>query len=453
MKPFSLALRVAVNVILTGTLLITLLIALCYWVLDHELDLRAKNEVLIKFEQISNGLNDDIDIRQGRVWQHVATDTVAGHQDLALKAIDSQTGAIVLRAGALEEAPVQLRAQEFQAWQGPSGTEYLTGRKTVQVPGGPTLLLQLTLDRSADQHLLAAFLHSALTAIPVLLLLIGFAGWLVAHQGLRPLSRFRSLAAKVSARDLSPRIRTQSLPKELKALAHSLNLMLHRLDTDVQRLSQFSDDAAHELRAPLNNLLGKAQVVLARKRDSDQYRDALASSVEELERLNRIVTDMLFLAQVSHADMALNFETLSLDEEARRVCSFLSILADERDIQLLIEGTATLSGDRLMIQRALSNLLSNAVRHSSPGRPIQVCVSSAQEHEVRITVTNEGADIPQEDLPHLFERFYRVGKRLNGGTGLGLAIVRSIMSLHGGSASVISGAGRTTFTLTFATQP
>ncbi|OEC33215.1 two-component system, OmpR family, heavy metal sensor histidine kinase CusS [Pseudomonas cuatrocienegasensis] len=456
MKPFSLALRLALNVILAGATLVTLLIAMCYWVLERELDSGARNEVIAKLAQIESGLKDDVDIHQRRPWQHVVADAVTGHSDLSLVAIDSQTGAVVLRVGSLDTVPQRRspRANDilFSEWEGADGTHFLTAQMPVEVTGMAPMLLQLSQNRSADKHLLAAFLKSATAAVPFLLILIGLAGWLVAHQGLRPLRRFRALAAKISARDLSPRIRTDRLPKELQDLALGLNLMLHRLDKDVQQLSQFSDDAAHELRAPLNNLLGKAQVMLGRERDREQYRDALESSVEELERLSRIVTDMLFLAQVSHAELDLTLENIALDEEARRVCNFFAVLAEERGIRLVIDGAASVLGDRLMIQRAISNLLSNALRHAAADSTIHLCVTAQTPHEATLAISNKGAGIAAEHLPHLFERFYRVGKRATGSTGLGLAIVRSIMSLHGGTAAASSHAGQTTFTLTFPTQ-
>lgn len=456
MKPFSLALRIALNVILTGAALVTLLIAICYWVLEHELDLSARDEVAAKLAQISSALQDDIEIRQGRPWQHVVADAVSGHNEFSLTALGSKNGKTLLQVGSYYAEPGQStvanNSDGFLEWQQLDGTSLLSARIKVQVAGLPTMHLRLIQNRSADQHLLDSFLKSAIAAVPFLLILIGLTGWLLAHQGLKPLHRFRALAARVSARDLSPRIRMEKLPKELQALAHSLNLMLHRLDTDVQQLSQFSDDAAHELRAPLNNMMGKAQVLLGRERDREEYRDALESSVEELERLSRTVTDMLFLAQVSHAEMELRLERIALEDEARRVCSFLSMLAEERGIVLKVEGTANMLGDRSMIQRAISNLLSNALRHAAESSTINLSINEPTAHEASISVSNEGNGIAAEHLPRLFERFYRVGKRASGSTGLGLAIVRSIMSLHGGHATVESGDGHTTFTLTFPTQ-
>ncbi|OLU23251.1 two-component sensor histidine kinase [Pseudomonas sp. PA15(2017)] len=454
MKPFSLALRVALNVVIVGALLITLLIAMCYWVLLREADAQTREELTTKAAQIVNGLSEDLTVRKWRSWQHEITGAVAGHEDLSVRVTHVETGETLLSVGFLGASQAPLTASlddgALYPWKRSDGIEMLTVRRSIQLPGLPPMVLQMTQDLSAKQRLVKAFLRSALGAVPVILLLTGLAGWLVAQQGLQPLRRFSALAAKVSARDLSPRIPTDRLPPELQALAQSLNLMLHRLDTDVQKLSDFSDEAAHELRAPLNNLMVRAQVALSRERADEEYKDALASSVEELERLSLIVSDMLFLAQVSHADMQLAFEEISLRDEADRVSNFFLMLAEEREINLLIEGVASVKGDRLMIQRAISNLLSNALRHAAPGSTVRLSITPAAQYGAALSICNTGEDIEAEHLPHLFKRFYRIGKRASGSTGLGLAIVRSIMSLHGGQASVTSAAGKTCFTLTFA---
>ncbi len=159
----------------------------------------------------------------------------------------------------------------------------------------------LSLDRSDDEALLSAYLRSTVIALPLLLILIGMGAWWLVQRGLAPLQQFSRVAAQVSTQDLTHRLALDNLPKELGELAQGINFMLHRLDDGVQQLSQFSDDLAHELRAPLTNLMGKAQVTLSRERPSRGVpRPGLESGTEEMERLSRIVSDMLFLAQVSH---------------------------------------------------------------------------------------------------------------------------------------------------------
>ena len=220
----------------------------------------------------------------------------------------------------------------------------------------------------------------------------------------------------------------------------------------MQQLSQFSDDLAHELRTPIGNLLGKAQVTLARERPIEQYKDVLEASIEELTRLNRIINDMLFLAHVSQPDSQIPLKAVSLADEAKRVSELFEFSSEQKDISLQVHGWGTIMADRLMVQRALSNVLSNAIRHSPQGQQVEIGIERHGD-EIYMWVENRGSGIEQAHLPHLFERFYRVGSgrsRLEGGTGLGLAIVKSIMHAHGGRVEVGSELnGMTRFSLIF----
>jgi len=451
LKPLSLASRLALQITLTGAALVALLIALSYWVLVRQLEFRAQEEVTTKLSQIDHGLLEDA--RMGRSWQHALSDAVLGHDDLSITVIGDTAKSPIFSIGRFANAPEQLdlmsREGDYLGWTTKNGVQMLTGRKRIQVPGLDPMVLLLSQDRSADQRLMAAFLRSALVTVPMLLILIGLVGWLVAHNGLRPLRKFRALATKVSTQDLSPRIRSDRLPQELQALAHSLNVMLHRLDDGVQQLSQFSDDAAHELKTPLNNLIGKAQVTLVRERSKEQYREVLESSVEELERMDRIVSDMLFLAQTSHASPALMFEEFSLGSETRRVCDYFEVIAEEAGVATTVTGDAIILGNRLMVQRAISNLLSNALRHSNTGSTVELKILEKGVDIISLAVTNHGTTIESDHLPHLFDRFYRVNGIQPRGAGLGLAIVRSVMNLHKGHVTAASKGGQTTFELTF----
>ncbi|MCJ0975495.1 heavy metal sensor histidine kinase [Pseudomonas sp. PS1] len=453
MKPLSLASRLALQITLTGAALVALLIGMSYWVLVSQLESRAEEEVTDKLAQIDHGLAEDTEARMGRSWQHALSDTVLGHDNLSITVIGDTEKSPIFSIGRFANAPEQLglvnRDGEYLGWTTRNGVQMLTGRKQIQVPGLGPMTLLLSQDRSADQRLVAAFLRSALVTVPMLLILIGLAGWLVANNGLRPLRKFRALATKVSTQDLSPRIRSDQLPLELQELAHSLNVMLHRLDDGVQQLSQFSDDVAHELKTPLNNLIGKAQVTLVRERSKEQYREVLESSVEELERMDRIVSDMLFLAQASQATPTLQLERLSLGSEARRVCDYFEVLAEEAGVATTVTGDGMVLGNRLMVQRAISNLLSNALRHSTIGSTVELEILDGEAEVITMTVTNQGSTIETDHIPHLFDRFYRVGGMQPRGAGLGLAIVRSVMALHNGNVTVASKEGRTTFELTF----
>ncbi|WEW96309.1 heavy metal sensor histidine kinase [Pseudomonas nitroreducens] len=460
MKPASLSLRIGLWVGVLGSVLMVLLLTLAYLALDHQLDQRAHRELEDKLGQLRHALDADPGLAALPLRGHALQDQLMGHDNLSAALLDEQRGqpprfssGPPRDAAALDEFAGSGRAF---GWTSADGRRLLTERGLVRLRDGNTLRVFLTLDRRDDDALLGALLRSAWLAVPPLLLLIALGARLVAKRGLQPLRQFGQVASLITTQDLSHRIPVQDLPRELGKAARALNLMLHRLDGGVQQLTQFSDDIAHELRSPIGNLLGKAQVTLSRPREKDEYEAVLAASTEELERVGRIVSDMLFLAQVSHPRALLPQEAVQLEEEAAKVAELFDFSAEERSLRIAISGHGQVVGDRLMIQRAISNLLSNAIRHTPEGECISVQVLD-DGATVTLAVQNPGTGIAAEHLPHLFERFYRVDKgrsRAQGGTGLGLAIVRSIMELHLGAASAQSSEeGPTRFLLKFPASP
>ena len=284
------------------------------------------------------------------------------------------------------------------------------------------------------------------------ILVSGLLGWWAARRGLSPLRIMKERAMTVTAQKLDQRMPVEAVPVEFADLAESLNTMLARLQADFARLQEFSSDLAHELRTPINNLLTQTQVSLAQKRDAEAYRDILASNAEEFQRLARMVSDMLFLAKTEHGLELPNTEVISLDQEALDLFDFYDAVADEKRIRLKITGDAQVMGDRLMVRRAIGNLLSNAIRHSPAEAEVMVAIE-VRLREVTLCITNSGMTIAPEVLPRLFDRFYRVDKSRShpesDGTGLGLSITQAIMTAHGGSVSVTSAQGQTSFCLAF----
>ena len=437
--------------------LVLLLAALAVVALERELDNRARKHLARKMEQIEHSLNVDVRVDDLTARVHPLLDVVMGHDNLSLSVV-ARTGRHPARLSlgpSLELPPPQIAAAHtlsFGQWRDSDDDPLLTAARAMRLQDGTAVQVFLTVNRSEDLDLLQAYLRSTVLAVPLLLLLIGICAWKLVQRGLAPLRSFRRIAAQVSAQDLSHRLPEVKLPQELRELAHSINVMLDRLDAGVQQLAQFSDDLAHELRTPISNLMGKAQVTLSRERPSDDYRVALEDSIEELTRLSRIITDMLFLAQVDQPLARAQLTPVALGEEARRVAELFDLNAESKDIELKVRGWGTVQADRLMLQRALSNLLSNAIRHSPVGQRVEIGIE-AKDDGLHCWVQNGGPGIAAEHLPHLFERFYRVGcgrSRMDGGTGLGLSIVRSIMQVHGGRVEVSSTLeGPTRFSLVF----
>ena len=276
----------------------------------------------------------------------------------------------------------------------------------------------------------------------------GLLGWFAARRGLAPLREMKRRATEVSAQRLDQRLPVDAVPVELAELAESLNDMLARLEESFKRLSDFSSDLAHELRTPVSNLMTQTQVALSKTRSSAEYREVLESNCEEFERLSRMISDMLFLAKSENGLIVPGTDSFDLADEVEALFDFYGALAEENGVTLRLEGSGQVTGDRLMLRRAIGNLLSNALRYTPSGGRIVVTVSvvrdSTDTETVHLAVENTGDPIPPEHLSRLFDRFYRVdaSRRHSGdGAGLGLAITRSILRSHGGDIEGRTGKG------------
>jgi two-component system heavy metal sensor histidine kinase CusS len=298
---------------------------------------------------------------------------------------------------------------------------------------------------------LASFRHSLWLIMTLAGGITIFAAWLGVRQGHAPVQDLSQSLRNVQADHLSERLDPASVPRELQNLVESFNLMLGRLEDSFTRLTHFSADIAHELRTPLTNIITQTQVGLSKARCEDEYRELLYSNLEEQERLAKMVNDMLWLAKTDHGLQKPEIEWLDLAGEAREILEFFEALAEEKHIQLLLEGDApSVRGDRAMLRRAVSNLLSNAIRYTAPGQQITVQLATAANEEVTLSVQNPGPKIPAEQRTKLFDRFYRADPsraRQSEGAGLGLAIVKSIIEAHGGRVLVSSDHEGTQFTL------
>lgn len=213
-------------------------------------------------------------------------------------------------------------------------------------------------------------------------------------------------------------------------------------------LSNFSADIAHELRTPVSNLMTHTEVVLSHKRDITAYEENLYSNLEELKRMSRMIDDMLFLAKADNGLIIPEQARIELADVVYKLFDYYHLLAEERGIELSLTGTGQAQGDRLMLDRALSNLLSNALRYTPAGKTISVLIRQAAD-STTFSIENPGDTISSEHLEKLFDRFYRVDPARREGSpsnaGLGLAITRSIIEAHKGRIWCTSAAGLTGF--------
>jgi len=281
-----------------------------------------------------------------------------------------------------------------------------------------------------------------------------FLGWFATWRGLRPVQKMAKVAEGISAQHLSERLEVEHTPTELKSLAIAFNDMLDRLESALERLSDFSSDLAHEIRTPINNLMTQTQVCLARKRDTSTYQEVLFSNLEELERLARMVSDMLFLAKAEHGLKLQNLQNIDLVKEVTALFDFYDALAAEKNMTLQQTGSGNVKGDPAMLRRALSNLLSNAVKYGNKNSTIRIKLQQNLDNTI-FSIENEGPEISPEQLSRLFDRFYRTDasrQRTEEGTGLGLAITKSILDMLGATIQAESLNGRIIFTIVFQSE-
>ena len=291
-------------------------------------------------------------------------------------------------------------------------------------------------------------------AIPLALLLSSYGGLLLANQALRPVDRMTRAAEQIAAGDLSERVPETGQMDELGRLAATFNDMISRLQAAFERQKQFTSDASHELRTPLAVMRGDIEVTLRRERSSDEYKRALTSNLEEIMRLSRLVEDLLTLARGDTGRIELRCEPVDLNEICRQMVEYITPLADQRNQTLIYEppsgaetAPVSISADVLRIKQLLLNLLDNAIKYTEPRGNIKLGLKT-KDKIATITVTDTGRGIPPEDLPHIFERFFRrsakTADRTAAGFGLGLSIVKWIVDSHGGRIEAKSELGKGT---------
>lgn len=316
--------------------------------------------------------------------------------------------------------------------------------------------------KSIDFHLsyLATF-HKALWVTTASSILITFlVVWWAVHQGHAPLRKIIAQIRRITTDRLHVRLLPATVPIELAELATSFNEMLERIEEVFRKLANFSDDIAHELRTPVTNLMTQIQVALSSARSTEEYREVLYSNLEEYERMAQMVGDMLYLAKADNGQLKPSISEVDLAKEIRALFEYFEAWAEERAVSLALAGTApAVTGDRLMLRRALSNLLSNAIRHTAPGTTVTVRLATAGD-QTRVAVENPGSEIASEHLPRLFDRFYRADPSRHRdrdgegeGAGLGLAIVKSIVIAHGGTVEAICSDGSVQFQVALPSHP
>jgi heavy metal sensor kinase len=326
-------------------------------------------------------------------------------------------------------------------------------RKGIIRDQGKEYFLAIGLPAEDTLHVSDRLVRLYFTSVPVMLLAIIILGWYAAGRALQPLQHVAQAAGTVAAGDLSMRIPPRGTGDELDQLSATFNHMMERLGQSFHQIQQFSIDASHELRTPVTAIRGQLEVALFTAETKEQYREAIETALQDVERLGQILNSLLLLAQAESGQLILQKSSQDLSEIINELVNQFRLVADEKQIRLqaIAPSSVLAEVDRAQFGRLVNSLLGNAVKYTQPGGAVDV-ILSADGGEVSLTVTDDGPGIAAVHLPHVFERFYRVrdGDRDDDkGIGLGLAFVAWIVKAHGGRLNVSSEPGHgATFEIT-----
>ncbi|GJL77748.1 MAG: two-component sensor histidine kinase [Nitrospinaceae bacterium] len=285
-----------------------------------------------------------------------------------------------------------------------------------------------------------------LTAVPLVLLAATLFGRFIARRALKPVSRIIQTARDVGGgADLSKRIPVPELQDEIGQLARTFNDMMDRLESSFSQIRQFSSDASHELRTPLTVLQGQNELILNKERQAKEYQEVISSNLEEINYMSKVLEDLFVLSRSDENQVQLECKPINLREVIDEVFNHAQALANDKNITITVAflEPVEINGDPVRLRQMVWNILHNAIKYTQPGGQIKISLED-QEDSAFLTIQDTGLGIPEEDLPHIFNRFFRVDKarsRQEGGSGLGLSICKHIVEAHKGHIEVESKVG------------
>ncbi len=454
----TLAFRLTAGYALAGMLLVFLATASLYLVLVNELEESTELFLADKVHVLRTMLRERPDDRDALREEVELESAARRHEQFYIRLLDERNTPLLMTPGMADQLDLGQLARQTQSR--PDRTLRMKGRggqalrvTSVSAPvGSPathTDTIQIAIDVSQKEESLARYRFWFWVILLGTSAIFPWVGYQIARHGIRPVQEMATTARHISSTNLRERIHPEGYPFELASLAHTFNEMLDGLEESFERISRFSADIAHDLRTPVNNIRGEAEVALARARSAEEYHEVIESCLEESVRLSDLIGDLLFLARAESPLIDLRRERVDVGELLGGVREYYEASAADGGVSL----TTTVAGqpviaelDRTLLQRAVGNLVSNALAHTPPGGTV-VLGTKAELSTIRIEVSDTGVGIPAEALPRVFDRFFRVDSSRSqgsGGTGLGLAIVQSIALLHGGKVEIASQPGQGT---------
>lgn len=458
----TLALRTRLTVFYTAVfgLVLIALAAVSYRVLAQQLDSDATASLV----ELTNGLHGYVRIENGQpdvVFDPSDPDETAFVRRATryYQIYDGTTGALLAQSDAIEPLGLTFTPAEVKSFQDQPRlhdiqTDYGRIRLTnsVVTAGRQTYLLQVGASLAAMDAALDRFLKLLLWGVPAGLLLAVVAGRGMARVALAPLVRLAQAARAIDAGNLAQRLPVRGTHDELDDVAVAFNDTLMRVEDAVGEMRQFSTALAHELRTPIAALRGEIELTALRAGAPEEQRRAAASQLEELDKLKRLIDQLLTLARAESGQIPLERSRVALAPLAASIVEQLEPVAQAQGLSLSVELDAEplVEGDAAWLERLLLNLLDNAFKFTPRGGRVRVRVSDTGA-AARIEVHDSGIGMPPDVLPHVFERFYRADPARSPGSvgaGLGLSLVKWIVDRHHGSITATSAAGAgSTFTV------
>lgn len=435
-----------------------------YRSLSLQLERRDDGELVGKITQTRHLLEEARSLGQIERTPDALLNAMFGHEGLLFLIVGADGRVLVQNTGFTGPLPpVSVisadRTPDFRDirdWDSPSAARrVVAARGVVGGNGGEQVIIVVARDATERAALLRTYAVDLVLAALIGSLIATALSYVTVRNGLRPISTVARKANEITSRRLDTRLRIEEAPAELYELTRAFNAMLDRLEDGVKRLSRFAADLAHDLRTPVNALMIKTQVALSHPRTADEYRTLLESNIDDFERLSRLTESTLFLARADNEQLALRKTRIDVRQILKKITDYFSGIAEEAGISLSISGDGIMVADAVLVERAINNLISNAIRHTESGGVVRISSADTPDAVV-ITVENPGKGIPADQIDRVFDRYFRgdpARTEPSGSAGLGLAIVKAIMALHGGHAAAASDPnGVTSFVLLFPKQ-
>lgn len=319
------------------------------------------------------------------------------------------------------------------------GTKVLLVSRRHLLDGRP-IIIRLGYEKRSIWSRIDDLIAASAIALPLILLLAGFAGYHLARKSLAPLEQIASRAEQITAENLNERLPVDNPGDEVGHVARVFNNVLARLEQSFERLQRFTADASHELRTPLAAIRSVGEVGLQKNKTEADYQETIGSMLEEVSRLTRMIENLLTLSRADAGQSQLGFAMVAPLEVVREIVSVFDVLLEEKSLELVVSGdeNVLVNGDRLLLRQAITNILHNAIKYTPTAGRISVDVGHTPEAAI-IRVTDSGPGIPAEHRKRIFDRFYRVDSaraRATGGAGLGLSIAKWALEVQGGAIEV-----------------